>query len=88
MTAQLTLNRSKLADLKMGLCLRLELVSKDLNHLSAILHVYAGGLKFFFYYFSKRKWKYFHTFNHFYIEKSSKRAKEHKSTTVTPNLPE
>ena len=27
------------------------------------------------YYFSKRKVKYFHTFNHFYIEKSSKRAK-------------
>ena len=32
--------------------------------------------KFFFcYYFSKRKWKYFYTFNHFYSEKSSKRAK-------------
>ena len=27
------------------------------------------------YYFSKRKWKYFYTFNHFYNEKSSKRAK-------------
>ena len=27
------------------------------------------------YYFSKRKWKYFYTFNHFYREKSSKRAK-------------
>ena len=27
------------------------------------------------YYFSKRKWKYFYTFNHFYSEKSSKRAK-------------
>ena len=40
------------------------------------------------YYFSKRKWKYFYTFNHFYSEKSSKRAKYHKSTTVTPNLPE
>ena len=26
-------------------------------------------------YFSKRKWKYFYTFNHFYSEKSSKRAK-------------
>ena len=24
----------------------LELVSKELNHLAAILHVYAGGLKF------------------------------------------
>ena len=40
------------------------------------------------YYFSKRKWKYFYTFHHFYSEKSSKRAKEHKSTTMTPNLPE
>ena len=40
------------------------------------------------YYFSKRKWKYFYTFNHFYSEKPSKRAKQHKSTTVTPNLPE
>jgi hypothetical protein len=27
------------------------------------------------YYFSKRKWKYFYTFNHFYSEKPSKRAK-------------
>ena len=27
------------------------------------------------YYFSKRKWKYFYTFNHFYSEKSSKSAK-------------
>ena len=39
-----------------------------------------------YHYFSKRKWKYFHTYNHFYSEKSSKRAKEHKSTTMTPNL--
>jgi hypothetical protein len=31
--------------------------------------------KNFFYYFSKRKWKYFYTFYHFYSEKSSKRAK-------------
>ena len=31
--------------------------------------------KIFCYYFSKRKWKYFYTFNHFYSEKSSKRAK-------------
>ena len=36
------------------------------------------------YYFSKRKLKYFYTFYHFYSE----RAKEHKSTAVTPNLPE
>ena len=28
-----------------------------------------------YYYFSKRKEKYFYTFNHFYSEKSSKRAK-------------
>ena len=41
-----------------------------------------------YYYFSKRKWKYFYTFYHFYSEKSSKRAKLHKSTTMTPNLPE
>ena len=27
------------------------------------------------YYFSKKKWKYFYTFNPFYSEKSSKRAK-------------
>ena len=27
------------------------------------------------YYVSKRKWKYFYTFYHFYSEKSSKRAK-------------
>ena len=26
--------------------LAIELVSKELNHLAAILHVYAGGLKF------------------------------------------
>ena len=31
--------------------------------------------KIFHYYFSKRKGKYFYTFNHFYSEKSSKRAK-------------
>ena len=59
---------------------RLELVSKELNHLAAILHVYAGCLifmKYFFfcYYFSKRKGKYFYTVNHFYCEKSSKQAK-------------
>ena len=59
---------------------KVELVSKELNHLVAILHVYAGGLNFMkqkknCYYFSKRKWKYFYTFYHFYREKSSKRAK-------------
>ena len=52
----------------------LELVSKELNHLAAILHVYAGGLNFVII-FQKRKWKHFYTFNHFYSEKSSKRAK-------------
>ena len=30
---------------------------------------------YFFYFCSKRKGKYFYTFNHFYSEKSSKRAK-------------
>ena len=51
-----------------------ELVSKELNHLAAILHVYAWSLnfmklkEFFCYYFSKRKWKYFYTFYHFYSE--------------------
>ena len=34
-------------------------------------------------YFSERKGKYFYTFNHFYSEKTSK---QHKSTTMTPNL--
>ena len=56
-----------------------ESVSKELNRLAAILHVYAGGLifmeYFFCHYFSKRKGKYFYTPNHFYSEKSSKRAK-------------
>ena len=45
-------------------------------------------VKKIYYYFSKRKGKYFYTFNHFYSEKSSKRAKYHKSTTMNPNLPE
>ena len=40
-----------------------------------------------YYHFSKRKRKYFYTFNHLYSEKSS-RAKQLKSTTMTPNLPE
>ena len=66
----------------------LELVSKELNHLEAILHVYAGGLNFMKKkenrnYFSKRKRKYFYTFNHLYSLQ-----KEHKSTTFTPNLPD
>ena len=36
---------------------------------------YEAKKNFFGYYFSKRKWKYFYTFYHFYSEKSSKRAK-------------
>ena len=31
--------------------------------------------KKYYYYFSKRKGKYFYTFNHLYSEKTSKRAK-------------
>ena len=110
-------------------------MSKELNHLAAILHVYAGGCLRFLYIFDqsgllcggrfdnlgmhifiaksgvprvsvqgvkslgghfaclcrglefyevkkekvllffKKKWKYFYTLNHFYSEKSSKRAK-------------
>ena len=56
----------------------IKLVSKELNHLAAILHVYAGGLIFTKvrkYITFQRKGKYFYTFNHFYSEKSSKRAK-------------
>ena len=55
----------------------IELVSKELNQLAAILHVYAWGLIFMKwkkYYYSKREGKYFCFFNHFYSEKSSKRA--------------
>ena len=64
------------------LLLQLELVSKELNHFAAILHVYAGGLNFmkkkkkFVIIFQKENGNtYFYTFNNFYIEKSSKRAK-------------
>ena len=32
----------------------LELVSKELNHLAAILHVYAGGLNFMLLFFKKK----------------------------------
>ena len=59
----------------------LELVSKELNHLAAILHVFMPGVwilwikKNFDIIFQKRKWKYFYTFNHFFSEKSPKRAK-------------
>ena len=53
----------------------LELVSKDLNHLGAILHVWILWSKKKLLLFFKKKMKYFYTFNHFYSEKSSKRAK-------------
>ena len=39
-------------------------------------------------FYEVKKGKYFYTFNHFYGENSSKRAKQHKSTTMTPILPE
>ena len=60
----------------------IELVSKELNHLAAILHAYARGLNFLkqkkilLLFFQKENGNtYFYTFNHFYSEKSSKRAK-------------
>ena len=64
----------------------LELVSKELNHLVVILHGVCQGFDFYevfpfcYYYFSKRKGKYFYTFNHFYNEKSSKKSKTAKTT--------
>ena len=54
---------------------KIELVSKELNHLVAILHVYFCEVKINCYFFLKRKWKYFYNFNHFHSEKPSKRAK-------------
>ena len=57
----------------------LELVSKELNHLAAILHVYGG---WFLWSkekknisFQKEKGNIFYTLDHFYSEKSSKSAK-------------
>ena len=60
-----------------NLLLYLELVSKKLNHLVAILHVYAGV--WFLWskekiLFSKRKGMWFYTFNDFYSKKSLRRA--------------
>ena len=57
-----------------------ELVSKELNHLAAILHVYAGGLNFMklkkkLLLFFKKKMEILLHFYHFYSKKSSKRAK-------------
>ena len=58
-----------------------ELVSKELNHLVAILHVYAGGLIFMKekekILFFKKKMEictFMYTFNHFYSKKTPKRA--------------
>ena len=72
----------------------LELVSKELNHLAAILHVYARGLIFWklknvVIIFQKEKGNTF-TLLIIFIVKSLQ--KEQKSTnllhTMTPNLPE
>ena len=53
---------------------------KGLKSLGSHFACLCGGFEFYevkknCYYFSKRKWKYFYTFYHFYSEKSSKRAK-------------
>ena len=50
-----------------GVLPKLSLVSKELNHLVTILHVFAGGFDYY-------ERKYFYSFNHFYREKSSKRS--------------
>ena len=60
--------------------LSIESVSKELNHLAAILHLYAKALIFQevkenIIIFQKEKWKYYYTFNHCFREKLSKRAK-------------
>ena len=67
-----------------GHLLNLELVSKELNHLAAILHVYAGGLifmDFFFVYiiFKKEKGNIF-TLLFIFIVKSLQ--KEQNSTNL------
>ena len=56
--------------------------SKELNHLAAILHVYAGRFEFYevkksilLLFFKKKMEILLYTFYHFYSEKSSKRAK-------------
>ena len=66
----------------------LELVSKELNHRFACLCLGFDFYEVKKYYLFKRKDKYFYTFNHLYSKKSSEGAKYHKSTTMTPNLPE
>ena len=56
----------------------LELVSKELNHMAAIMQVYAGGLNF-----SKRKWKYFNTFIIFIVKSLQK---EQNSTKLLHSI--
>ena len=65
----------------------LELVSKELNHLAAILHVYAGGLNFmkFVVIFQKGNENTF-TLLIIFVVKSLQ--KEQNSTNPPPNLPE
>ena len=69
-------------------------MSKELNHLAAILHVYAGvwilwTKKKIVIIFQKENGNtYFYNFNHFDSEKSLKRAEELKSTTMNSNTPE
>ena len=60
----------------------LELVSKELNHLAAILHVYAGGLIFMK--LEKRKGKYFILLIIFIV----KSLQKEQNSTNLPNLPE
>ena len=63
-----------------GICILLEFV-QGVKSLGGYFACLCRGFEFYevkkkiCYYFSKRKWKYFYTFNHFYSEKSSKRAK-------------
>ena len=74
-TSSVVMKRASIVDWTMPQ--NLELVCKELNHLAAILNVYAGSL--IFVKLKKnvflKSGKYFYTFNHFYSEKSSKRAK-------------
>ena len=58
----------------------LSVVSKELNYLAAILHVYAGGFEFYevkkkMLLFFKEKMEILLHFYSFFSEKSSKRAK-------------
>ena len=76
-TAKVIIDKSR-GEVSIGA--RLKLVSKDLNHLAAILHVYAGDLIFIKYkkiviIFQKENGNTYTVLNIFYSEKSSKRAK-------------